>query len=63
MIDALLRMADPEKLFFVVGHRLSGYERYLVEQNRGRFRICAVVPAALTETELARLKKSGVSVR
>ncbi len=63
VIDALLRMADPEKLFFVVGHRLSGYERYLVEQNRGRFRICAVVPAALTETELARLKKSGVSVR
>ena len=63
VIDALLRMADPEKPFFVVGHRLSGYERYLVEQNRGRFRICAVVPAALTETELARLKKSGVSVR
>ena len=63
LIDALLRQADPDKLFFVIGHRLTAYERYLVEQNQGRFPIYAIVPAVLSENELARVKKSGVAVR
>ena len=63
VLDTLLEKADPDKLFFVVGHRLTGYERYLVEQNRGRFEIFAIVPAALSAAETARLRRSGVSVR
>ena len=63
VIDALLRGADPEKVFFVIGHRLTAHERYLVENNRGRFQIYAIVPAALRPAELARLRRSGVSVR
>ena len=62
VIDGLLREGDPEKLFFVVGHRLSAYERYLVEQNRGRFRVFAIVPAALSRAECERLRRSGVGV-
>ncbi|MBQ9320761.1 MAG: adenosine deaminase, partial [Eubacterium sp.] len=30
IIDAILAQADPEKVFFVVGQRLRGYEQYLV---------------------------------
>ena len=30
IIDALLREGDPDKIFFVIGHRLCGYERYLI---------------------------------
>ena len=63
LIDALLQKADPDKLFFVVGHRLTAYERWLAERNEGRFRIFAIVPAVLGDAELARLKKSGVAVR
>ncbi len=63
LIDALLQNADPEKLFFVIGHKLTAYERYLVEQNRGRFRVFAIVPAALSAGELRRLRQSDVSVR
>jgi hypothetical protein len=63
VIDALLRGADPEKVFFVIGHRLTAHERYLVENNRGRFQIYAIVPAALRPAELARLRTSGASVR
>ena len=62
-IDELLAHADPEKVFFVIGHRLCGYERYLVRQNKGRFRVFAFVPTALTEAETKRLRQSGVSVR
>lgn len=63
LIDGLLRRGDPEKIFFVVGHRLSGYEKYLVEQNRGRFLIFAIVPSALSRAECERLRRSGVGLR
>ena len=63
ILDALLREADPEKVFFVIGHRLSAYERYLVECNAGRFRIFAFVPSAVSPAERSRLRRSGVTVR
>ena len=63
IIDTLLREADPKKLFFVIGHRLSGYERYLVEQNAGRFTIYAFVPSAVSRAEQERLRRSGVRIR
>ncbi len=63
ILDKLLDEADPEKLFFVVGSSLSGYERYLLEQNAGRFEIFAIVPSMITEKERERIEQSGVSVR
>ncbi|MBQ9009248.1 MAG: adenosine deaminase [Clostridia bacterium] len=63
VIDACLERLDPEKVFFVIGHRLTGYERYLVEQNRGRFRIFAIVPTLLSPAESRRLRKAGVGIR
>ena len=62
-IDALLDNADAEKVFFVIGHRLCGWERYLAEQNRGRFELFAIVPSALTGAECARLRRSGAGIR
>ena len=67
IIDAVLKEADPEKVFFVVGHRLTGYEHYLVEQNRKKyrrkFRIFAIVPTMISKKEEERIKQSGISVR
>ena len=63
LISSLLDRLDPEKYFFVVGHRLSGQEGWLVRENRGRFRVFAIVPAEITSAEQARLAESGVSVR
>ena len=63
ILDTLLREADPQKLCFVVGHRLSGCEAYLVRQNAGRLRIFAFVPSAVSAAERDRLCRSGVSVR
>ena len=63
LIDELLARGDPEKLFFVVGHRLAGYEKYLVEQNAGRFEIFAIVPGALSAAACERLRRSGAALR
>ena len=67
IIDAVLEHADPEKIFFVVGHRLRGYEQYLVEQNRTRyhrrFQIFSIVPTMITQKEADVLKQSGAAIR
>lgn len=63
VLERLLEGADPEKVFFVIGHTLSGYERCLIEQNRGRFRVFAFVPSLITRAERDRLRRSGVAVR
>ena len=63
IVDELLREGDPSKFFFVIGHRLSGYEKYLVEQNAGRFPIYAFVPSVVSRAERDRVLRSGVAVR
>ena len=63
IIDRLLEEGDPEKMFFVVGHTVSGYEKYLLEQNRGKFPIYAFAPALLGSGGIRKLQKSGVLIR
>ena len=62
LIDALLDGADPEKLFFVLGHSLTGQEAYLARRAAGRFRIYAIVPRLLSRSEAARLQSADVGV-
>jgi len=63
LIDYLLEHGDPDKMFFVVGHELKAYEKYLVQHNQGRFAIYMVVPKTLTEKEKERAEASGLKVR
>ncbi len=63
ILDAFIDHLDPEEVFFVIGHRLTGYERYLAEHNRKGFLIYAVVPSMLEPAQIRRLKKAGVLIR
>ena len=62
-IDALMQALSPEEAFFVVGHRLSGYEKYLVDHNRKGFRVFAIVPSRITAQEARRLREAGTAIR
>ena len=65
-MDLLRRItdtADPDKIFFVIGHRMLAYEKELVHLCGNRFEIFAMVPTHLTSEEVSRLKKSGVGIR
>ncbi len=62
-MDELMDSLDPEDTCFVIGHKLSGYERYLLEHNRKKFRVYAVVPALVTQKEIDRLLEAGVNIR
>lgn len=63
LIDEMLRRMDPDKVFFVIGHTLTGYEKYLLDHNHGRFDIYAFVPILLDSHEVKRLRDSGVKIR
>ena len=58
----MIETLDPSQVFFVVGDRLSGYEKYLIERCAGRFQIFAIVPSRISAYERNRLLESLVSV-
>lgn len=62
-LDEILAKGDPRKLFFVIGHSLSGYEQYLAKQNKGKFDLYAFVPAQVGAQEAETLRQSGVRIR
>ena len=67
LINAILRSADPDNVFFVIGHRHRGYERYLLDQNAALgekgFRIYSMIPTMITPYQMKYLKKNGTAIR
>lgn len=63
VIDALLAHGDPDKMFFVIGSSMKGYEQYLMKRNHGRYQIFVFVPAAVTDQEMRRIEKASLPVR
>ena len=62
IIDRLLNELNPKKCFFVVGHKLRGYEKYLFDHNKD-FDIFAIVPADISKSEKDKLIKAKINVR
>ena len=63
LLRSLVSRLNPDETCFVIGSRLTLYERELVELASGKFEIFAIVPTRITPSEAARLKRSGVGVR
>ncbi|MCI1305104.1 MAG: adenosine deaminase [Lachnospiraceae bacterium] len=62
-IELLMKTLTPSEAFFVVGYRMSGYEKYLLEHNTKGFRVFCFVPSRLTAAELRRIRAEKISVR
>lgn len=62
-LDDLLKYLSPEEVCFVIGHKLTGYEKYLLEHNQKGFRIYAVVPALMSQKEIDKFKSLGIYIR
>ncbi len=62
-IDELLEYLNPEEVCFVIGHKLSGYEKYILDHNTKGFRVYSFVPSAITKREADKIKISDVKVR
>ena len=60
LLQTLLDTLDPEKVFFVVGHKLLGQEKYLVQQNR-RFDVYSIIPSLMTRRQLQKLSAANLT--
>ena len=60
LLQALLDRLDPEKVFFVVGHKLRGHERYLVEHN-DRFEVYSIIPSLMDQKQIRRLSRAKIT--
>ena len=63
LLDGILAKGDPSKMFFVIGHSMSGYEQYLTKQNQGKFDLYAFVPSRIGPEEAKALMRAGVRIR
>lgn len=63
ILDGILDRGDPKKIFFVIGHRLTGYERELLCRNNGRFKVYVMAPAVISMREERVLRNCGAGIR
>lgn len=59
LLDMLLRDLDPEKVFFVVGHKLTGHEKYLVDHNE-KFDVYSIIPALMDPKQIRKLSRARI---
>ena len=60
LLQTLLDQLDPQKVFFVVGHKLLGHEKFLVENNH-RFEVYSLVPSLMTAHQLRKLRNAHIT--
>lgn len=59
ILQALLENLDPKKVFFVIGHRLTGQEKYIVDNNKG-FDIYSIIPSLMEEKQIRKLQQADL---
>lgn len=62
LLDDLIKRSDPAKVFFVIGPKLTGYEKYILDHAKD-FEIFCFVPSLLTASEVQKLKHKNVKIR
>ena len=64
IIENLVKNLDNEKVYFVIGHKMEGYEKTLVDMSKKyekNFEINAIIPKMVTENEKANLQDKNIS--
>ena len=61
IIDKLLNNLDPNKVYFVIGNKMNGYEKYLVNKNK-KFEIYSIVPSLIASEEYENIINTNVNI-
>lgn len=62
-IKELMEALNPDEVFFVIGNKLQGYEKYLLDHNEKGFQIFAFVPSKITVQEKKKLLEKELLIR
>ncbi len=64
ILEKLVKMASPEKSYFVIGHKIRGYEKEIIDickkQNKD-FEIYAIIPKMISKEVRHRISNSGIT--
>ncbi len=63
MLEKLIEQLDEQKVYFVIGHKVEGYEKELIEISKKmnkKFEINAIIPKMISETESNKLKENNI---
>ena len=63
LLKELLTKVNSDKAYFVVGHKMQGYEKEIVELNdklNKKFEINAIVPKTISESDSDNLQKENI---
>lgn len=63
LLKQLLTKVDSNKAYFVIGHKMQGYEKEIVELNKNmnkHFEINAIVPKMISKTDSANLLHENI---
>ena len=63
VLEKLVAGLNPERVFFVIGHTLTGQERVLADLCKERFPVVAIVPNRISRGEKQRLQEMNARVR
>ena len=64
ILEKIVEKASPEKAYFIIGHKLKGYEEKIVEiceKLNKNFEIYAIIPKLLTKEEKERLSSTNLT--
>ena len=64
LLENLVKKVDPQKAYFVIGHKVQGYEKAIIDicsKLKMDFEIYAIVPKALTKKEIEKLKHNNIN--
>ena len=63
LLKQLLSKVDSDKAYFVIGHKMQGYEKEIVELNKNmnkHFEINAIVPKMISKTDSSNLLQENI---
>ncbi len=60
LIRSMLNRLDPNKVFFLIGHKLLAHERFLLYNNKRDFDIYCIIPALMDKLQATRLSKANI---
>lgn len=64
ILEDLVKNLDNKKVFFVVGHKLQGYEKIVLDlcnKSRKKFKVYSIVPKLISKENKERLLSSKIS--
>lgn len=64
MLEELIQKIDNEKVYFVIGHKMEGYEKAIIDISKKlhkKFEVCAIIPKMISTEEANKLMDTAIT--